>query len=152
MICPASLSIVVQRCESACDVFEQCGKGPVERRAAGHDDIVADRPGELWGGCGKCGFQSAPDAVADDGVADLLRDGEAESRRGAAFASGTLPHLDQECRRGGAAAAADGQEFRSRFEGLQDWNSSLRGRGAAVPSRRDKLGGSRVVCARFGAF
>ena|GEM_PF-6353524 len=77
------------------------------------------------GGCCERGLQPPANPVADDGIADLFRNGEAKARRAPVVRSRPLAHFDQECGRRGAPAAANGEELRARFEGLQDRNSSL---------------------------
>lgn len=121
----ASLSTVMQRCESACDVFEQGGERAVECGMAGDDDIVAGGARMLWGRCGERRLQPSANPVAGDGIADLLRNREAKACRPAVFCRRPFPYLDQECWRRGTTAAADGQEFRARLEGLQYRNPSL---------------------------
>lgn len=79
----------------------------------------------LRGRRGKRCLQPSANSVAGDGVADLLRNSEAKARRAAVFRRWPFPYFDQECRRRGTAAAADGQEFRARFKSLQYRNSSL---------------------------
>lgn len=115
----------MQGCESACDVFEQCRERAVERGVAGDDDVVAGGARMLPGRRSECRLQPSANPIAGDGIADFLRNREAKARRPAVFRCWPFPHFDQKCWRRGTAAAADGQEFRARFEGLQDRNSSL---------------------------
>jgi hypothetical protein len=92
---------------------------------AGDDDVIAGGACVLWGRRGKRRLQPSANPVAGDGVADLLRNGEAKARRPAVFRRWAFPCLDQERWRRGSAAATDGQKFGARFEGLQYRNPSL---------------------------
>lgn len=90
--------------------------------------------------CRERGLQAAANPVAGDGVADLLRNCEAKARRAAVFRCRAFAHFDQKRGRRGAAASANGEEFRARFEGLQGRNSSLQnGRPRKGRRSRDKM-------------
>ena len=99
--CPASLSISVEGCESACNVFEKQSKRSIERSMACDNDVIAGGAGVLAGAGGECGLQSAADAIPGHRVADLLRDREAEACSGDAspIFRRSLAHLDEERRR-----------------------------------------------------
>jgi len=130
----------MQCCESACDVFEQCREGAVQRGMAGDNDIIAGGARVNAGGCCECGLQSPANPVADDGIADLFGNGEAKARSCAVFRCGTFSHFDQECGRGRSASATDGQEFRARFQSLQCRDSGLQSwRSLKLAGNRDKM-------------
>lgn len=99
--------------ESACDVFEQRRERAVERGMAGDNDVVTGGARMVAGGRCERGLQPPPNPVADDGIADLFRNGEAKARRAPVVRSRPLAHFDQECGRRGASAASNGEELRA---------------------------------------
>ena len=66
--------------KGAFKVFLECVEGDVERVFAGDENIVLSRPCRRGGDRGDSSFQAAPNAIALDGAADGLGDGEAEAR------------------------------------------------------------------------
>ena len=82
---------VMHALQGAFKVFLQCGKRNVEGGLAGDHDVIMRRGGEVRAERRQCGLETAPDAVADDGVADLLGDGEAETRTLGEPASAEVP-------------------------------------------------------------
>jgi len=78
----------LQPAERLFEIFRELRERPFDAAGAADQDMVGageaglgeDRPGEL--------AQAAPHPIADDGVADLLRDGEAEPHRRVAVVAG----------------------------------------------------------------
>ena len=80
----------------------------------GHDDIVEAVLGFAGRDLRNCSLQPAPDAVSDDGPAELLGHGEAEP--GSAARGGLLAArlgFEQANRHGGSIAAAHSKKFTS---------------------------------------
>jgi hypothetical protein len=102
-------------------VAKKQGKWPVECRLPRDDDIVARPKLHILGLSRERGFETSPDTIPRDGVADFLGDCKAEARSIAVGAAtglnvGTFMHFNEKCRRGLTPASANGQEFGSRLE------------------------------------
>jgi hypothetical protein len=123
----------VQGRQRPANVIQKKIERPVDGLMPGNDDIVIGaeirtlRPGR------ERSFETAPDTISRDSVAEFFRDREAEARTGDGAGArrrrrGAFAHLNEERRRRLTSAAADSEKLGSRLEGWQNGNSSLQSR------------------------
>jgi hypothetical protein len=113
---------VMHALQSAFKVFLQFGKRNIEGAQAGNHHVIVARHGSYGRQGRECCLQPAPDAIADDGIADLFSDGKAKTRQRSAVGwlwLRPLLRFEYECRRRTARPAADGEEFRAPFQRLE---------------------------------
>ena len=110
----------VQLAEGTREIRKHVGVGTVQSGGTGDDNIVEAIRGAGRAQCGHRGLEAAADTIAGDGVAEFLGHGEAET---SAFERWrivfTAARLDQAHGHGRPRSAADGEEFRSGFQGLK---------------------------------
>ena len=110
---------VMHALQGAFKVFLKRGKRNVECGLASNDDVVVRGRGELAAERRQCRLQAPADAIADDGVADFLGDGEAEAgpgRLGVGSWYGPWLGFEHEGGRCAPRTAADRQELRARLQ------------------------------------
>ena len=116
---PRPRAASVHSCERAGKVTFQRSERARQRLAARDDDIIAIAPGLGIRQRPQNLAEASADPIALDGIADLLRDGEAEPRAGGRDRYPSRLALEHERRGGRPRSSADALELNSSLQGYK---------------------------------